>query len=84
MKELALLLQALSSQIIQKNDLRKLQDLLQRKSMYFRNMDKTILSALETIYFNIDWVIRNVNLLRSQMQKRNTLLILRTWNAFFR
>lgn len=73
MRELSLLLQALSGQVIHKSDLIKLQRLLQRKSVYFRNMDKTILSAMETIYFNIDWVLRNVGPMQKQLDRRNSI-----------
>ncbi|XP_075145643.1 aminopeptidase N-like [Haematobia irritans] len=68
------LLGALSNQIISTEDLNKLMQLVDSHKEYFEKSEKSVQSAYETINFNIQWIGRNAQDLKSRLHDRLSLM----------
>lgn len=68
------LLSALSNQIISTEELHKIAQLIDCNKEYFKKSEKSVQSAFETIMFNIQWIGRNVQDMKSRLEDRLSLM----------
>ncbi|XP_058986516.1 aminopeptidase N-like [Musca domestica] len=72
--DLGRLLSSLSSQIISTEDFEKITQLIDSNKEYFKKAEKSVQSAYETINFNIQWIGRNVQDMKSRLADRLSLM----------
>ncbi|XP_061389995.1 aminopeptidase N-like [Musca vetustissima] len=72
--DLGRLLSSISIQIISSEDFEKITQLIDANKEYFKKAEKSVQSAYETINFNIQWIGRNVQDMKSRLHDRLSLM----------